>query len=353
MRERWYHRRGTRPGHFRYTTPAGRPAPAARTREIDALAIPPGWRDVHVAVSERAAIQAWGYDARGRKQYRYHPRALQRGQLRKYYRVRQMARDLPAIRRRLRADFARPGLPRERVAAGIVRFLADGFFRIGNERYARENNTFGLATMQKRHVRVEGDMIRFDYVGKRSIRHHQVVVSAELARFVTELLAVPGRRLFRYRDHSGEWTDMEAAQVNQYLRDVAAFPYSAKDFRTWGGTLRAATILAELGAAHSEREARRNVVTAMRLVAAELGNTPTICRASYVHPAVVERYLADGATIELPRRGGRAGAGGTAHSAEERALIAFLDRYFPERRRQRRAAEEGRAGREGREGRAA
>lgn len=343
MRERWYHRHGTRPGHFHYTTPAGRPAPSARAREIDALAIPPGWRDVHVAVSERAAIQAWGYDARGRKQYRYHPRALQRGQLRKYYRVRQMARDLPAIRRRLHADFTRPGLPRERVAAGIVRFLADGFFRIGNERYARENSTFGLATMQKRHVRVDGDMIHFDYVGKRSIRHHQVVVSAELARFVTELLAVPGRRLFRYRDAAGAWTDMEAAQVNHYLRDVAAFPYSAKDFRTWGGTLRAATVLADLGRAHSEREARRNVVTAMRLVAAELGNTPTICRASYVHPAVVERYLAEGATIELPRRPRRRSEGSrAAHSVEERALIRFLDRYFPERRRQRRVAE-GRA----------
>jgi len=310
-----------------------------RAREIDALAIPPGWRDVHVARGSRSAIQAWGYDTRGRKQYRYHPRTLQRGQLRKYYRVRQMGQDLPAIRRRVHADFATPGLGRERVVAGIVHFLSSGFFRIGHERYARENRTFGLTTMQKRHVHVQGETVVFDYVGKRSIRHRQSVVSAELARFVMELLGAPGRRLFRYRGADGAWHDVTADAVNEYLQQVAGFPYTAKDFRTWGGTLRAATVLGDMGAARGEREARRNVATAMRLVAAELGNTPAICRASYVHPVVLDRYVADGAVIRTqpPARGRRPAVRAAAgHSDEERALIAFLDQYFPERRRRRR-----------------
>lgn len=335
----WLLRRGKRPGHYKYVASNGRTANQKRTAQIDALAIPPGWSDVHVAASERSAIQAWGYDARGRKQYRYHPRDIQRGQLRKYYRVRQMGEDLPRLRRRVARDFQGRKLTRERVLAGIVRLLADGFFRVGNERYAKENNTFGLTTLHKKHVSVQGDSVIFDFIGKRSIRHHKTVVDHQLARFVEELLETPRRRLFRYQDDAGEWRDVDAAQVNDYLQSLASFPYSAKDFRTWGGTLRAATVLADVGPAASAREANKNVVTAMRLVASELGNTPAICRASYVHPAVVERYIQDGATIIV--RAGRNGrhADGVKHSPEERALIAFLAEYFPERRRERRVDE--------------
>ncbi len=340
MRQTWLLRNGTKRGRFTYATASGKAVRAQRAAQIDALAIPPAWTDVHIAVSERAAIQAWGFDARGRKQYRYHPNAIRRGQTRKYYRVRQMARDLPAIRRRVYADFARKQLTRERVSAGIVRLLSDGFFRIGNDRYARENGTFGLTTLKKSHVKVNGDLVLFDYIGKRSIRHRQTVVSQELASFVKSLLAVPGPRLFRYKDASGSWHDIESAQINQYLQDLAGFPYSAKDFRTWGGTLRAATVLADLGAARSQREATGNVATAVRLVAAELGNTPTICRKSYVHPIVIERYLEAGDTIQLPsRRNGRAGAL-RSHSVEEKALIKFLDDHFPDRRSRRRTNDE-------------
>lgn len=308
--------------------------------QIDALAIPPAWTEVHVAASEHAAIQAWGFDARGRKQYRYHPNAVKRGQTRKYYRVRQMARDLPAIRRKVNADFRKKQLSRTKVSAGIVRFLADGFFRVGNDRYAEANGTFGLTTLRKSHVRVDGDLVVFDYIGKRSIRHHQTVVSGELARFVESLIEVPGRRLFRYQDKTGDWRNIESAQVNQYLQELSGFPYSAKDFRTWGGTLRAATVLSDLGAGESAREAKRNVAIAVRLVAAELGNTPTICRTSYVHPIVIERYLDEGDTIQVPveRNGGapRRAVQSDAHTAEEHALIRFLDAHFPDRRRRRR-----------------
>lgn len=299
---------------------------------------------MHIATSDRSAIQAWGFDARGRKQYRYHPNAVKRGQRRKYYRVRQMGRDLPAIRRRVHSDFRKKGMPREKVCAAIVRFLSDGFFRIGNDRYAKENRTFGLTTLKKSHVRVSGDVIIFDYVGKRSIRHHQTVVSRDLARFISAMLKIRGSRLFRYQDVDGRWHNIESGQVNQYLQDVADFPYSAKDFRTWGGTLRAATVLADLGPSKSKRDAVLNVATTMRLVAAELGNTPAICRKAYVHPVVIERYVEKGDTIQVPTSTDGGGATGSrasgSHSVEERALIQFLDTHFPERRRKRRTESE-------------
>ncbi len=338
MRQTWLSRSGTKRGRFTYRTSQGKVADKARTAQIDALALPPAWADVHVAASQHAAIQAWGFDARGRKQYRYHPDAVKRGQTRKYYRVRQMGRDLPTIRRRVYADFRKKQLSRSRVSAAIVRFLADGFFRIGNDRYARANGTFGLTTLKKSHVKVNGDLVVFDYVGKRSIRHRQTVVSRDLARFVEGLLKTPGQRLFRYQDDDGEWHNIESAQVNQYLQDLAGFPYSAKDFRTWGGTLRAATVLADVGSAQSEREATRNVATAIRLVAAELGNTPAICRKSYVHPIVIDRYLDAGDTIQVvpPSGSGRRTAASGAHAPEESALIKFLDRHFPDRRKRRR-----------------
>jgi DNA topoisomerase-1 len=338
MRQTWLSRSGNKRGHFRYATSAGKAITAKRRAQIDALAIPPAWTDVHIAVSDRSAIQAWGYDARGRKQYRYNAGAVKRGQTRKYYRVRQMGRDLPAIRRKVYADFGKRSMSRTKVSAAIVRFLADGFFRIGNDRYAKENGTFGLTTLRKSHVEVSGDLIIFDYVGKRSIRHRQTVVSRDLARFIEVLLKIPGRRLFRYQDDSGGWHNIESAQVNQYLQEIAGFPYSAKDLRTWGGTLRAATVLADVGPAKSEREAKQSVATAVRLVAAELGNTPTICRKSYVHPTVIERYLDSGDTIQVvpPSNAGNRRKSRGAHSPEESALIDFLDEHFPDRRKRRR-----------------
>ena len=345
---RWIRRHGTPASGFRYVDDSGRPVRAARTlARIDALRIPPAWRDVHVARSATAAIQAWGIDARGRKQYRYHARAVERGELRKFYRVRQLAKQLPAIRRRLARDARAREPSRTAVAAAVVRLIGEAFFRPGSERYTKENRTFGITTLRKSHVAVEGDCVYFSYVGKGRVRQRQCVPNRDLARLVSRHLRSPGRRLFRYRA-GRRWVDLSARDVNQYLRDHLEVAFSAKDFRTWGGTLRAATVLAELGPASSEPQAKRNVATAMRLVAAELGNTPTICRKSYVHPIVLARYLDDGATIELPTRRSRS-ADGIAHSPEERALIAFLDAHFPERRsrRVRRPAIERRSSRGG------
>jgi DNA topoisomerase-1 len=282
-------------------------------------------------------VQAWGVDAKGRRQYRYHQRAVERGTLRKYYRVRQLALDLPAIRRRVHRDFHQPGLSKRKVAAGVVRLISQGFFRVGGERSAEENRTFGITTLRKSHVRVDGESIHFDYVGKARIRQHRVVVDRSLARFVRSMTRTPGGRLFRYRDDDGRWHDVTARDVNDYLRHDVGMPYTAKDFRTWGGTLRVATVLGDLGPAERERDAKRNATLACRLVAAELGNTPTICRQSYTHPILLAKYVDEGATIAgyLTRARAR---DCYAHAAEERALIRFLAEHFPDRRRRRRHA---------------
>ncbi|MEX1185768.1 MAG: hypothetical protein WEA80_04205 [Gemmatimonadaceae bacterium] len=337
MASKWILRKGTKERGFRYVTPAGKGPVSAELRErIRSLGIPPAWKDVHVAWDSRAAIQAWGLDARGRKQYRYHPRAVAKGELRKYYRVRQMARDLPAIRRKVAADSRRRGFTREKVAAIVVRLIAHGFFRVGSERYVRENNTFGMTTMRKSHVSVYGDNVVFDYVGKRNIRHRQIVVDADLARLIRSLLGTPGARLFRYKTKEG-WRDLDSAEVNDYFRSLTNFPYTVKDLRTWGGTLRAATVLAELGPGKSRTEAKRNVSTALRLVASELGNTPAICRKAYVHPALITQYMRRGATIDASYARSRR-ADPLSHAPEEKGLIDFLDRFFPERRRRQRLA---------------
>ena len=331
----WIRREGSK-SRFRYRHADGRVVQDARTLErIRQLVIPPGWRDVHIAASARAEIQAWGLDAKQRKQYRYHTRAVERGQLRKYYRVRELARELPDIRARVRTHAAARVPSRRSVAAAVVRLISESFFRVGGERYADENKTFGITTLGKRHVAIVKGQAYFAYIGKKSIPQRQVVANRELAQMVKRQLASPGARLFRYRD-GARWRNLTARDVNEYLHDTLGVPYSAKDFRTWGGTLRAATVLAELGPANTPTEARKNVATTMRFVASELGNTPTICRKSYVHPIVVARYLDEGETIRLSARY-RQASDAYAHSAEERALIRFLDTHFPERRTRSRA----------------
>lgn len=335
MAEKWIRRRGKKETGFRYTAPNGRPVRDKETRErIDLLRIPPAWRDVHIAVSPRAAIQVWGFDARGRKQYRYHRRAVEKGELRKYYRVRQMAKDLPVLRRRLLADIKKSGYTRDRVCAGVVLLISHAWFRIGSDKYEKENNSFGITTLRKSHVDPVDDRIVFEYKGKRGIGHRQSVTDPTLVDFVVDLLKTPGRRLFRYRDGK-LWIDVDSRDVNAYIEKIAGFPYTAKDFRTWGGSLRAATVLADLGPAKARTARNKNVVMAVRMVAAELGNTPAICRKSYVHPMIFTRYLRSGATIAMPRR--HRPTAPDKHSPEEIALLGFLDEHFPERRRKRRS----------------
>jgi DNA topoisomerase-1 len=301
---------------------------------IAALRVPPAWRDVHIATSPRSAIQAWGFDARGRKQYRYNARAVEVRELRKHHRVRQLAKELPRIRRMMERD-TRPtargvALDVDTVAATVLRLISETFCRVGGERYLRENGTFGITTLRKSHIRVRDGAARLVYRGKGKIWQRQVVTDRALVRLIARQLRTPGPRVFCYR-RASEWRTLTAQDVNAYLQRRAG-RYCVKDFRTWGATLRAATVLAELGPARSATEAKRNVALAMRLVSSELGNTAAICRASYVHPMVIARYLDEGETISLPRARREAMNRGRAHSPEERALIAFLERHFPERR---------------------
>lgn len=335
MNERWILRRGTARSGFWYADESGRRVADRRHLDrIAALVIPPAWRNVHIARSTTSSVQAWGIDARGRRQYRYHQRAVAKRELRKYHRVRELAHTLPKIRRTLKRDAASTSLKRDAVAAIALRLIGETFCRVGGERYLRENGTYGITTVRKSHVRLGRDWVCLSYKGKSNVRQRQFTTAPDVVKLVARLARTPGRRLFRYADEQG-WTDLDAADVNEYLRRRLG-PFSAKDFRTWGGTLRAATVLAEIGTPRSPTDAKRNVALAMRLVSSELGNTPTVCRNSYVHPMVIARYLDEGETILLSRRGG-AGTSDGRHSAEERALIAFLEKHFPERRSRERS----------------
>lgn len=338
--ERWIERKGSKRSGFRYSL-GGKPVRDLRSlTRIDALRIPPAWREVHIATSPRSSIQAWGYDARGRKQYRYHPRAVESRELRKYHRMRYLAKSLPRVRQMLVAESRKQSLSCDTVCAIALRLVSENLFRPGSERYERENRTHGITTLRKRHVTLEKKRALFEYVGKSSREQRQVVTDPALLQLVRRLLDTPGPRLFRY-SVDGEWRDLSAPRLTEFVHRRIG-PFSVKDFRTWGGTLRAAIMLAEIGPARSESEARRNVALAMRVVASELGNTPAICRASYVHPIVIGQYVDEGETIEIRPAAQRKGSV-LAHSPEERALIAFLDEHFRERRRPSRRPQMARA----------
>lgn len=331
----WIRRLGTAKSGFRYVTDTDAPVRArAVLARIDALRIPPAYREVHIAGNPRAAIQAWGFDARGRRQYRYHPRAVERGQLRKYHRVARLGKDLPAIRSALARDFHAPGLTKTRVAAGVVRLISEGYLRVGETRYERENHTFGASTLRKSHASVNGARVTVHFIGKRGIPQQHEIRDRQLAAFIAELKTTPGGRLFRYLTPDG-WCDLTSRDVNAYLRTLTNVPYTSKDFRTWGGTLQCAVALAEAGPADTERHAKKNVVAAIRTVADMLGNTPAISRKSYVHPLVIGLYVDRGLTIAEYLRQRRAAK---RLAVEEWALTRFLNAHFPDRRRKPRAA---------------
>jgi DNA topoisomerase I len=323
---RWIQRVGTPKSGFRYTL-NGRAVGAAAVARIKALVIPPAWRDVHIAADARSAVQAWGYDARGRKQYRYSAEAMAKGAERKFHRVTRLGGDLPRIRTRVARDARGRDLTRRRVEASVVRLIAEGYLRVGSERYAKENHTFGTTTLRKSHVTVHGtDRIEFHYPGKESVDQRHIVVDRQLASFIAQCKRTPGPRLFRYRTPKG-WADLNARDVNRYLHELVGVPYTAKDFRTWGGTLRAAIALAECGPAESQRVAKKNVVAAIKAVAEELGNTPAISRKSYVHPIVIAQYLDHGHTIVVDARQ----IALRRLSPAEHALAVFLQHHFLER----------------------
>ena len=303
-------------------------------RRIRRLAIPPAWTDVWISPSPLGHIQATGRDARGRKQYRYHGRWREVRDEAKYGRLSDFAIALPRIRERVDADLGRPGIPRERVLATAIRILEETFMRVGNVEYARDNGSFGLTTLRSKHVDVEGSRIAFRFRGKSGKDHEVDVRDRRLARVVARLQQLPGQELFQYRADDGDLRTIGSDDVNAYLREISGEDLTAKDFRTWAGTVLAARALAELGPARNERIARKRVVQAIDVVSARLGNTRAVSRKCYVHPGVLDAYAAGDLPTAL-RRPERAGKshGLTSHEA---AVAAMLTRAA--RRAARRAA---------------
>jgi DNA topoisomerase-1 len=292
-------RRRTRAG-FRYVCPNGEPLRDERTlRRIAALAIPPAWTDVWICPSPRGHLQATGRDARGRKQYRYHPRWRAVRDETKYGRSIAFAEALPRLRERVRADLARPGLPKEKVVAAVVRLLETTLIRVGNDEYARTNDSYGLTTLQDEHAAVDGARLRFAFRGKGGVEHEVDLHDRRLAAIVRRCQDLPGQDLFQYRNGDGTIQRVTSDDVNAYLHEAMGEAFTAKDFRTWAGTVLAARELHAAGAAESEAEAKRNVVAAIEAVAKRLGNTRAVCRACYVHPALLAAYL-DGGLTAVP-----------------------------------------------------
>jgi DNA topoisomerase I len=268
---------------------------------IRALAIPPAWIDVWISPTRRGHIQATGRDARGRKQYRYHPRWRAVRDDVKYGRMLAFAQALPRIREQTDADLRRQGLPREKVLAAVVRLLEKTMIRVGNDEYARDNDSYGLTTMEDEHAEVSNRRVVFRFRGKSGREHETTLEHPRLARIVRRCQDLPGQQLFQYEADDGTSRDVDSSDVNAYLREITGEPFTAKDFRTWAGTVLACMVLRDFDAFGSDTEAKRNVVAAVKRVAERLGNTPAVCRSSYIHPVILDSYL-DGSMLESLRR---------------------------------------------------
>jgi DNA topoisomerase I len=307
---------------WRFLDHRGQPVTNPRVLErILALAIPPAWKDVWICRSSRGHLQATGIDAAGRKQYLYHPAWRLERDRAKHDRVLEFADALPALRQAVASHMGRRGLPREKALAAAVALLDNSWIRVGGERYAEENRTFGLATIRSRHVSVEDDLIVIDFEAKGGKRHHVEVEDRRLARLVQEMDQLPGYELLKYRDASGRLVDVRSADINAYIKEQMGEAYTAKDFRTWAGTVAAALALDARRDVPAGRKRERAVAAACREASEQLNNTPAVVRASYVDPRVIEHYM-EGRTVSdidpdaLPVREGQ--------SDDERAVLALL-----------------------------
>jgi DNA topoisomerase-1 len=311
---------------FRYIHPDGTLVrDATELRRIRSLAIPPAWTNVWICPYANGHLQATGRDGEGRKQYRYHPRWRATRDETKYDRMIAFGQALPRIRARVEQDLAQTGLPRTKVLATVVRLLETTLIRVGNEEYARENGSFGLTTLRNQHVNVEGQSVEFSFRGKSGIRHTIRVDDRRLARIVQRCQDLPGQELFQYLDKDGTPHDIDSADVNAYLQEIAGEEFTAKDFRTWAGTVLAARALQEFESFDSEALAKRNIVTAIESVSRRLGNTKAVCRKCYVHPAVINAYL-DGSLLDTLRQRveSEIAASLAELPPEEAAVLAFL-----------------------------
>jgi DNA topoisomerase I len=325
---------------FDYRLPDGAPVEDSETlRRIRSLAIPPAWTEVWICPYPNGHLQATGRDAKGRKQHRYHPRWREVRDEAKYTKLLIFARVLPQIRARVEADLSRRGLPREKVLAVIVRLMEMTLIRVGNAEYAKANKSFGLTTLRDRHVAIEGGRLHISFRGKSGKRHETDINDRRLARIVKNCRDLPGYELFQYIDGNGQRRDVDSADVNEYLREIAGEDITAKDFRTWAATHLAAQALREFEAFDSDARRKRAIVDAVKKVATHLGNTPAICRRSYIHPAILDGYM-DGTLLQSLADQAGAYLEENIHGMkpEEAAVTAFLRLRLGELAKESRAA---------------
>ena len=326
-RARWWRRTGSKSRGFRYETHDGKPVEdEAALERIKSLVIPPAWREVRISPSPRSALQAIGLDKMGRVQRIYRPSFVAKRARRKYEKIERFGEALPRLRRKTNEDIAREDLGKERVLAVVVRLINDLYFRVGSEESVKRYRTYGVTTLRNRHIEINprGELV-FTFTGKHHIKHRRILVDEELASLVRDIKSIGGSKLFEYVGDDGRVRAVTPRDVNDYIKSATSAEFSAKDFRTWGGTLLAASELAEMGCCEDERRAKKNVVAAVRRVAEHLGNTPSVCRSCYIHPAVLEAYLG-GKSIEefRPRRARRISRSQPDYTVEEVALLKLL-----------------------------
>jgi DNA topoisomerase I len=314
---------------FRYVGADDKPVHDAETLgRIRSLAIPPAWTDVWICAHENGHVQATGRDARGRKQYRYHPHWREVRDGAKYDRMVAFAETLPTIRAKTERHLKRRGLPRKKVLAAVVRLLELTHIRVGNEEYARSNHSYGLTTFRDQHAKVKGSTVQFSFRGKSGVRHTVELHDRRLARIIRDCQELPGQDLFEYVDRGGVVHNIGSSDVNDYLREITGQDFTAKDFRTWAGTVLAACELSAKSIAATMREARQNVVAAVREVAGRLGNTIAVCRKCYIHPAVLDGYVA-GHLAKFQLTVSAEASVTVDLRPEESAVLEYLQKYKP------------------------
>ncbi|MBV9493354.1 MAG: DNA topoisomerase IB [Acidobacteria bacterium] len=330
-------REGTKES-FSYRKPDGNTIRDEKTlARIRKLRIPPAWQDVRIARTDAAPLQALGVDKKGRTQYLYHPRFRAEREEAKFRRVVEFGEALPRLRARVRKDLKGEELDRQRVLASIVRLIDQGFFRVGNDKSARSESTYGLTTILGKHVSLEGETLLFDYVGKWRKKQQRAISDAEVAKVVAELKKMRGTELFKFLSH-GRLVDVKDRHVNDYIQAVVGEDFTAKDFRTWAGTLLCSIALAMLGQAPSKTERKRRVRKAIVATSEQLGNTPAVCRSSYVCPRLLDEYM-EGKPFEVLRKQAKGSpVVRIGLSKEERALLKFLRETIADRRKRPRAA---------------
>jgi DNA topoisomerase-1 len=295
-------RRISRGKHFAYVAPDGSEITDERDlSRIKALAVPPAYADVWICPIANGHLQATGRDARGRKQYRYHKRWREVRDETKYGRMIAFGQALPAMRKRIEADLALPELPREKVLATVVQLLETTAIRVGNDEYAKDNGSFGLTTLRNKHAKVDGTSVRFSFRGKSGVRHAIDLRDRRLARIIRQCQDLPGQQLFEYVDDDGQTRAIDSSDVNEYIRSISGEEFSAKDFRTWLGTVTCAALLAQQEAAETQTDRKQRVTAVLAEVAKRLGNTPAVCRKCYVHPHILDAYLECG-VLQAPAR---------------------------------------------------